>query len=292
MGREIVYCWKCATRLQTSDFESRQAFRYLDKVSCQDCVYELVADLSAEEQEAVLQGDTGKPASSTKVKPARTGSTQAVKRATGAVPTVREGGPTTRQTKAVPRAETGRRTGAIPTSSRAIKRTTTGSIPKAQPPEEAEEGEVSEDPAAKKKKLVLLLAGGGGFVVVIVVVLILMLGGKKKADPVEEFASSRPKAAAPKAVDPKVAREEAAKKAFEDAMLVFKAEPENIGAQMRGLRSALEAAKDTSYPDQILRQIEILGIKIQEKIAGFKPEYEPHFKDEKFKALFDVLEQK
>ena len=32
MGREIVYCWKCATRLQGADFDDRKAFRIGDRV--------------------------------------------------------------------------------------------------------------------------------------------------------------------------------------------------------------------------------------------------------------------
>ena len=54
MGREIVYCWKCSTRLKGEDFEAGDAYRVGDKVSCAGCVDELVADLPAEEQEAIL----------------------------------------------------------------------------------------------------------------------------------------------------------------------------------------------------------------------------------------------
>ena len=34
MGREIVYCWKCSTRLKGEDFETGDAYRVGDKVSC------------------------------------------------------------------------------------------------------------------------------------------------------------------------------------------------------------------------------------------------------------------
>ena len=53
MGREIVYCWKCATQLRGEDFDAELAYRVGDKVSCPDCIDELIADLSAEEQEAI-----------------------------------------------------------------------------------------------------------------------------------------------------------------------------------------------------------------------------------------------
>jgi hypothetical protein len=54
MGREIVYCWKCALRLRGEDFDEELAYRVGDKVSCPDCIDELIADLSAEAQEAIL----------------------------------------------------------------------------------------------------------------------------------------------------------------------------------------------------------------------------------------------
>src|SRR5688572_30784738 len=57
MGREIVYCWKCAKRLDGADFDQLKAYRYGDKVSCGECVYDLVGDLPAEEQEAILSGN-------------------------------------------------------------------------------------------------------------------------------------------------------------------------------------------------------------------------------------------
>src|SRR5581483_5015268 len=73
MGREIVYCWKCATRLQGADFESGAAYRVGDKVSCPECIEELVADLPAEEQEAILHP------------PKRREKTQPVKKITGPI---------------------------------------------------------------------------------------------------------------------------------------------------------------------------------------------------------------
>jgi hypothetical protein len=299
MGREIVYCWKCATRLQSADFENRQAFRYGDKVSCQECVYELVGDLSTEEQEAILNGEPQKPPSDSKIK-ARTGSTQAVKRTSGTVPTVREG-TTTRQTKAIPRTEGGtsrRATGSIPKASTGsmqratgtIKRAT-GGVPKVPPPEE-EGDEVPEDPAAKKKKLILIGAGGGGFLIVAIVVVILLLSGnKKKGGPEDLVVDPTPRPAAPKAVDPKLAKEEATRKAFEDAMAFFKNEPDNLGGQMKQFRAALDIGKDSSYSENILRQMEILTDKMKKRIEEVSQEaFKTHRPTEKFKTLLDALE--
>src|SRR5436190_24048986 len=102
MGREIVYCWKCSTRLQGSDFETGQAYRVGDKVSCAGCVDELVADLSAEEQEAILnpqKSQSLKKASTTRLKAETPERSTSVRRSpTGPVPRVKTGttGPVTK----------------------------------------------------------------------------------------------------------------------------------------------------------------------------------------------------
>jgi hypothetical protein len=54
MGEEFFYCWKCQTRLAGADFERGRAFQIRDKISCADCVMDLVAPLPIKEQEAVL----------------------------------------------------------------------------------------------------------------------------------------------------------------------------------------------------------------------------------------------
>jgi len=135
MGREIVYCWKCATRLQGSDFESRTAYRVGDKVSCPDCVEELVADLSAEEQEAILHP------------PQRKEKSQSIRKITGPIKTdpqaadaPRKGNtgvrPRTGTTGPVTKVRTGA-TGPVPAAaggSTGVRRRVTSSIPKAPPP--------------------------------------------------------------------------------------------------------------------------------------------------------------
>ena len=150
MGREIVYCWKCATRLQGADFENRQAYRVGDKVSCPDCVEELVADLSAEEQEAILNGPPAptprsgsqpiKKSPSTKVKaaPPPAQGTASIKRSGNTGVRTRTG-----TTGPVTKIRTGT-TGPVPTTggSTGVRKRVTSAIPKAQPPPEdgAEEG--------------------------------------------------------------------------------------------------------------------------------------------------------
>lgn len=54
MGEEFFYCWKCQTRLAGADFERGRAFQIRDKITCPDCVLDLVAPLPIREQEAAL----------------------------------------------------------------------------------------------------------------------------------------------------------------------------------------------------------------------------------------------
>jgi hypothetical protein len=45
MGQEILYCYKCQTRLLGSDFERGKAFRVNAQAACSDCVRDLLAHL-------------------------------------------------------------------------------------------------------------------------------------------------------------------------------------------------------------------------------------------------------
>ena len=45
MGQEILYCFKCQTRLLGSDFERGKAFRVDSQAACPDCVRDLLAHL-------------------------------------------------------------------------------------------------------------------------------------------------------------------------------------------------------------------------------------------------------
>jgi hypothetical protein len=197
MGREIVYCWNCSTKLQSSDFEQKTAYRVGDKVSCANCVYDLVADLPAEEQEAILNPPSSSAVSrpaTTKVRQVKHEGTTRVRR-TGPVPAVKR--EATRTIPTVKREATGR----VPTQTgtRAISRNiTTRGIPKVRPPgaEEAEEGPVTQ--AQKKKKLLLIGVGAGVGVVVLVGVLVMAMGGSGGKPPAaEETPERRARAGAP-----------------------------------------------------------------------------------------------
>ncbi|HEX7901025.1 MAG TPA: LamG-like jellyroll fold domain-containing protein [Planctomycetota bacterium] len=62
MGQEIVYCFKCLTRLIGGDFEKGKAFRYGPRVSCKACLPHLLQELSPAEQEEFVRAS--KPADS------------------------------------------------------------------------------------------------------------------------------------------------------------------------------------------------------------------------------------
>jgi hypothetical protein len=293
MGREIVYCWKCAKRVEGADFESRKAYRYGDKVSCDECVFDLVGDLPAEELEAILKGTApAKPGA--RVRPSDT-----TRRGTGPVPKVSSG--STGRTTAVRMNATGkvgRATGKVPTvdaagGTRSIPKRGTRVMPKVEepladaPPEEG----VDEAAAAKKKKLILIGAGGGGLLLVVVVVLlVILMGGKKKpvaAPVVEETVKTDVKRP-----DPKVAREEAAKKAFDAAMGVFRDKPDDLGAKLRAMREAEAVSSGTSVDDAVKTQIDqLLLIELPKQLSSIDAELLPLTRDDKFKTALELVEK-
>ncbi len=73
MGQEIVYCYRCQTRLMGSDFEKGKAFRVGAQVSCEDCVRGLFSSLPPAQIDAEIdrlkgnQVGTKKGISSTRV---------------------------------------------------------------------------------------------------------------------------------------------------------------------------------------------------------------------------------
>src|SRR5438876_11402938 len=139
MGQEIVDCWKCATRLKGSDFADNGAFRIGDKISCPACVDELVADLSAEEQDAILNPPKGAKSKTQGIKKITSTKIKAVERADAGATASRRAGTTARprtgSTGPVPSVRAGT-TGPVPTTSTGARKRVTASIPKVQPPPE------------------------------------------------------------------------------------------------------------------------------------------------------------
>ena len=54
MASEIFYCSRCQTRLFGTQFVDGTAFRVRDQVSCENCLGEIIAPLSLEEQQEIL----------------------------------------------------------------------------------------------------------------------------------------------------------------------------------------------------------------------------------------------
>src|SRR6185503_716545 len=54
MGQEIVYCFKCQTRIVGAEFDKGSAFQVGNNVSCSKCVAELLHTLPPKEREHLL----------------------------------------------------------------------------------------------------------------------------------------------------------------------------------------------------------------------------------------------
>jgi hypothetical protein len=297
MGRETVYCWKCSTRLQGEDFERGGAFRVGDQVSCKECVFELVADLPAEEQEAILHPPPRKTATTQMRK---TGSVPpasgAQARKTGTVPVAKaQAGTQTRKTQTVPAAEgTQRRTGAVPKEEGAARRTTasvpkpqagvprrtdaiqkaagqTGALKKgtrvmsrAQEDEEADDAEAPAEEGGGRKKVFLFAGIGGGVAVIVAVVLIVALSGGGKPPPVEEAVAAAPKKPAATARS-NAAAEEAFKNAYREAQKFRDGNADDLGGAIRRYREADKAAEGTTYAGVARADIHELAGKMKRK---------------------------
>ena len=282
MGREIVYCWKCATRLSGDDFERGKAFRHGDKVACAECVFELVADLPAEEQEAILHPPKKRP-SSAKVR--------AVPEGGGATTQMRRSAP-------APRTRTGM-TGKIPMTppaagTRSISKKITRPIPKAEPPPEEEEPlEGEEDPAKKKKKILLIAGGMGGLLVIVAVVLIVALNGGKKPSVVEtsEDSGGRPKIGAKKPdTKPESPADLKARSIFQAVMKLKADNPNDLAFQWKSWQEAAGACKGTAYEGKPEAEIELLKARLEKEVADLQKQCEKMMENEEFKKIFDLWE--
>src|SRR4051812_17923364 len=54
VANEIFYCSRCQTRILGTQFVDGTAFRVRDHVSCENCLGEIIAPLSLEEQQEIL----------------------------------------------------------------------------------------------------------------------------------------------------------------------------------------------------------------------------------------------
>ncbi len=315
MGREIVYCWKCATRLQGSDFDSGTAYRVGDKVSCPECIEELVADLSAEEQEAILH-------------PPKRKGTQSVKKITGPIKTEPEGaeappprrggntgirtrtgttGPVPKTTGPVTKVRTNP-TGPVPAASvggsTGVRKRVTSSIPKAAPPTEEGDGggeEGGEKPPMdeKKKRLILIGGIGGGLALVIVILLVLVLTKKEQKKPTHVAEEEdKPVKAAVANTNTETPKEKQIKALLKEALDA----KSPLGAQLKAAKEAVALAGDGKQQpdadaalDEVKMRIDkAIGavdesVKAQWTANDFKPVIEAY---EKAKGLHDFAEWK
>ncbi len=68
MGQEIVYCFKCLTRLTSTDLDRGKGRRFGYRVACEKCLPDLLASLTPEEREAA------RPTAKVRDAPSRAGS--------------------------------------------------------------------------------------------------------------------------------------------------------------------------------------------------------------------------
>lgn len=297
MGREIVYCWKCATRLQGADFDDRKAFRVGDKVSCPDCVDELVADLSAEEQEAILnpkkkeKSQPVKKITSTDMKAVEKADPAATTRRTGTMSRARTG-----TTGPVPKQRTGT-TGPVPTASTGVRKRVTASIPKVQPPADegedgGEEGEASPEAAARKKKILILGGVGGGLFLLIVVLLIVVLTRKPdapKKKPGDEVAEDpKTKVTANPAETPK---EKAVKALLKEAFDLKTKTPDALGLQLKKFREAETAAEGSNLQADVKTAIDDVLVKIDKAISTLDEQVKPQYVAFDYKSVIETYEK-
>jgi hypothetical protein len=309
MGREIVYCWKCATRMRGEDFDNGDAFKVGDKVSCAGCVDELVADLSAEEQEAILAPPRKEKTPSRPIKKISSTSLPQAEKTDGGTGTSRRTGTVQRTGKttttgAVQRVRTGT-TGPVPTvsggttgrnTSTGVRKKVTASIPKVQPPDDegGEEGAEGDEkpPMDEKKKKILLFGGiGGGLFLIIAVLLILVLTKKPppkaKTDEVVED-SKGPKVTATTNESPK---EKEIKALLKAAFDLKTSKPDALGEQLKKFREAEIAAGGTALAADIATAIDDVLAKLDKAIAAVGDQVKQQYSDFDFKTVLDTYEK-
>jgi hypothetical protein len=295
MGREIVYCWKCATRLGGSDFDKRDAFRVGDKVSCATCVDELVADLSAEEQEAILSGPKGGKSGTQSMKKTSTGpiaKTQPPREGTSSIKRSGNTGVRTRSgsTGPVPRVRTGT-TGPVPTTggSTGVRKRVTSAIPKAEPPPEEGDDEGGEKPPMdeKKKKLILIGGIGGGLFLVIAVLLIAVL--MKKPAPKKTLAEGeetpKPKPVVVGTESPKVKE---VKALLKEAFDLKAKDPDALGPQLKKFKEARAAAEGTSLAAETEGHLDDMIARIDKAVAAIDAKVLPQYQALDFKPVIET----
>jgi hypothetical protein len=302
MGREIVYCWKCACRLQGADFEAGKAYRVGDKVSCPDCIDELIAELSAEEQEAILHPPKPTRTTTQSLKKITSTKIKAVEKKDGGTgvrrpPTGTTARPRTGTTGPIPKTRTGT-TGPVPTASTGVRKKVTASIPKVQPPPQEEQTEGGDEeggekpPMDEKKKRLLLIGGiGGGLFLLIVVLLILVLLKKdppKKKHLEEASEETKPKIVAGPVEPPKVKEIKALLKAAFD---LKKEKPDEIGLQLKKFREAEKAAEGTAMASDVSTAIDEVLSKIAKAISDLDKEVLPQYSAHDFKPVLEAYEK-
>ena len=261
MGQEIVYCYKCLSRLLGSDFDKGTAFRVGDRYSCNACVEDLLAGLPEAERQAALEGapaNSSRPSSSPRLQALKSDSSSHFRRV--------EPSPTP-----PPK----------PSSTTRLQRPGSVRVPLASAP--AQHPRKSNTP---------VLVGGGVAIALVVLALLAMLPGGRGSDLPGD--SDTPAAITPRpsftTAPGTPTPDPAAKKALGEALALRQSRPDDFAGQVRLARAAKEACRqpeDVLEADRFWRDVLARMDSALEKAAAPAAEA---FKKEELKKALDLLQ--
>lgn len=258
MGQEIVYCFRCQTRLLGSDFDKGVAFKLGGKVACLACAQQVLPTLSAAEQESIrgLLSAGSRKGSSDKF--------PAMKPPTP--PAMAKPASTTRL-----RAPQGRRTQSIPVAS-------------APQPE-------------KKTGLVLGLVGGGA-VLLVVVLVVALTGSPRPPAASSELEPSEPAAAAPApkaAAKPAPPPEDPSRSVLQRLRDFARARPQDLAGQVREYEQALSDIRDPRLLEEARKELEATRQKqravIVPEFSALEDKLRPFLDREEFRRALEEWER-
>jgi hypothetical protein len=283
MGQEIVYCFKCQTRLKGEEFEKGSAFRIGDKTCCATCAVGLLTSLPPEEQQSILSKVMNSQNATTK-KLVVNG--EVIEPGGPSTPTPRPTDGTTKTKIAPPR------TSRAPAQKKSTQRLLAG------------EG-----------KLMPFLVGGG-LIVAAVIGLIVVLGGSRgrggppvaahanepesnlpeKNKPADE--GSKPDEPLPDPIGGRTrlpsaaAREETARKSLDKARA---ADPADLGGKVRLYQQAVWDSEGTPFFDEATKELAPLLEKwkgqLAAELAALDDAIRASAEKEEFKSAMDALEK-
>lgn len=289
MGQEVVYCFKCGTRLKGSEFEKGSAFKIGDKTCCATCAVGLLTSLPPEEQQSILN----------KVMSAENAGTKRL---------VVQGEFVAPEAEPVSPTATPRPTPSPRSATDAISKTklatpkTIRSAAFAKPPTQATQE------ASSKSTMIFV---GVGVALAALIGSFMALGGGRGGprptshnDPgaVEPGPTPAPEAPKPPestrpngVVAPAPAREEGARKALEKAREFARTSPSDLSGQIKAYQQAVWETEGTSLFEESKKELAPLLEKqktaFNAELAAVEEKIRGPYKEEDFKAVLGLLDE-